>query len=124
MGVWHDCAETRRINVRLLIEKHGTDEVCTRLGIQPQMLSQYLGRTVTRAFGDTLIRRIEREFKLPKNWLDNLHPEERSDIQMLIDIAQSLSPRRLTLVLQLAIAMLETNAAHNRKDSDDAGEGS
>lgn len=105
VSAWKHSADIRRFNVRLLVEQHGAAELCTRLNIAPQMLSQYIGRNPIREFGPSLARRIEREFHLDPNWLDSLHVENRSDIQMLIDAVKGLPPHRVQLLLQMALAL-------------------
>lgn len=69
-------AETRRQNLRRLIEEAGSPAATAKLlGMDGSQLSQIAGRNPTRDIGTTIARRIEAAFKRPAGWLDVPHSQ-------------------------------------------------
>lgn len=98
---WLDIMEIRRTNLRLIAEAHGTSEVCKRLQISKQRLSALIGIAPSRDIGIDLARRIEAAFGIEKNWLDNMHPQRPSLLDLLFNYAQSSHPDRFPVVARV-----------------------
>lgn len=74
--------ENRLHNVRQLVERNGgVTSFATRLGVRKQYVSQIAGQgneEARKPIGDDMARKIEREFSLPKGFLDQ-DPEQSKE---------------------------------------------
>ncbi len=80
--------ENRLFKVRELVEKSGGGtSFATRLGLDKQYVSQIAGKGPNRkGIGDTMARKIEREFSLPNGYLDA--PPEQTQVQINAQIVR------------------------------------
>lgn len=101
--------ENRRTNLRALVEKVGSAQVCERAKMQRQQLSQYIGPNPQRGVGDPVARRIEQAFELPEHYLDFAH--ESSLLHELLEAAAVIEGDRLSALFR-RIEALETTLMH------------
>lgn len=80
-----DINTIRRHNLRLVVEQHGLAEVIERLGVHKNQMRHWIGRNPSRNVSDVVARKIERVFRLPKNYMDNDHGRTPSVIGALME---------------------------------------
>lgn len=86
MSEYQDINETRRRGMRLKVQEHGLDVVCEKLGVHKNQMRHWIGRTPSRNISDEVARKLERVLKLPRNWMDNPHPDEESAIEQMMSL--------------------------------------
>lgn len=111
--------EIRIIALRRLAEVHGVGEICSRVEVGHSQLVQYIGPNPTRNIGSTFARRVERAFKLPENWLDNLHDDQPMRLHAILNYARNLQPDKFhefACKIERQIAQIEACLARNGVD--------
>lgn len=109
--------ETRRDNLIMLIERHGSIANVNELLLLPRTdatLSQIKNQSLSatgrpRMMGDTLARRIESALRLPSGWMDNDHPEP-GERQHRIDHALKVMEQMADYQLDQAIKIIDALA--------------
>ena len=75
MDIW----EIRRQRMRELARRAGSvTALAKKLGMAPQLLHQYIGKTPTKRLGDKPIKTAAKEFKLDVSWFDRIPDEKGS----------------------------------------------
>lgn len=93
-----DIKQIRRANLIRLVARHGGPEVCERMNISKQRLSQIAGVNPKQEIGERFVRRLEQVFSLPANSMDNESGATQSQMERLLDFVQRHPEHRAALM--------------------------
>jgi len=97
-----DINEIRRRAMRLVVERFGLDVVCEKIQVHRNQMRHWIGKNHTRNMSDDVARRVEKAFKLPKNWMDNAHLEQESVIEQRMNMSDA---EALAVAMQRAVEL-------------------
>lgn len=104
MSEYQDINEIRRRGMRLKAQEHTVDVLCEKLGVHKNQMRHWIGRNPSRNISDEVARKLERVLKLPRNWMDNPHPEEESTIEQMMALPpQDFIARTLAKAVELGV---------------------
>lgn len=117
---YDDIDTVRRRNMRLIVEQYGLEEVCKKLGIIKNQMRHWIGRTPQRNISRDVARKVERLYRLPENYMDYPHPENREPVieqdekAPLGELIEIIKQQSLALNTRIASLDGNTEALNNR----------
>lgn len=82
--------EIRRRNLAELVEQHGRNALATKVGTDPNYLSQIISQRTSAQCGDQLARRIEVALNKPRGWMDTDHEEQENLEQSIANALEAV----------------------------------